>query len=127
MTRATESLNSSSNTLKRSNGAEPADIMKARSFIHDHFGEKISLGMVARAAGISPGHLSEKFKHITGLNFVEYVRQMRFQEACRRLEDNGTNISEIAFEVGFQSLSQFNRVFKTLSGKSPTAYRASTR
>jgi AraC-like DNA-binding protein len=106
------------------NGAEPVDIWRARNFIHQHFADQLSLGGVAKAAGISPGHLSEKFRQITGVNFVDYVSRVRIERACERLENGDARISEIAFEVGFQSLSQFNRVFKRLSGKSPTEYRA---
>jgi AraC-type DNA-binding domain-containing proteins len=104
--------------------AEPVEIWKARKFIEEHSAEELSLGKVAKAANISRNHFSEKFKQITGINFVEYVARIRFEEACRLLHDADLRISEIAFEVGFQSLSQFNRVFKNLSGKSPSAYRA---
>jgi len=86
--------------------------------------EELSLRKVAKAASISANHLSEKFKQVTGTNFVDYVARTRFQKACGLLRDVDLRISEIAFAVGFQSLSQFNRVFKKLSGKSPSAYRA---
>jgi AraC-like DNA-binding protein len=79
---------------------------------------------VAKLVNISAGHLSEKFKQVTGIKFVDYVARARFKKACRLLQDVDIRISEIAFGVGFQSLSQFNRVFNKLSGKSPTAYRA---
>jgi AraC-like DNA-binding protein len=103
--------------------AEPVEIWKARKFIEEHSGEELSLRKVAKAVGISPNHLSEKFKQVTGVNFVEYVARTRFKHACDLLRNPGRRISEIAFAVGFQSLSQFNRVFKTFSGKSPTEYR----
>jgi AraC-like DNA-binding protein len=48
----------------------------------------------------------------------------KLASACLLLPNENLRISEIAFEVGFQSLSQFNRAFKRLSGKSPTDYRA---
>jgi two-component system response regulator YesN len=105
--------------------AEPVEIWKARKFIQEHSGEDLSLRNVAKAVNISPNHLSEKFKQITGINFVEYIARVRFENACRLLHDGDLRISEIAFAVGFQSLSQFNRVFKKLSGKSPSAYRSS--
>jgi AraC-like DNA-binding protein len=104
--------------------AEPVEIWKTRKFIEEHSAEELSLSKVAKAVNISRNHLSEKFKQVTGINFVEYVARTRFEEACRLLHDVDLRISEIAFAVGFQSLSQFNRVFKKLSGKSPSAYRA---
>jgi AraC-like DNA-binding protein len=99
------------------------EIWKARSFIEEQSGEELSLRKVAKAVSISANHLSEKFKEITGVNFVDYVARTRFEKACDLLRNSNLRISEIGFAVGFQSLSQFNRVFKKLEGKSPTEYR----
>jgi AraC-like DNA-binding protein len=107
--------------------AEPVEVWKTRKFIEEHSGEELSLRRVAKAVNIHPNYLSERFKQVTGMNFVEYVARTRFTEACRLLHDGDLRISEIAFTAGFQSLSQFNRVFKRLSGKSPTQYRAAKR
>src|SRR6478736_1046442 len=107
--------------------AESVEIWRARKFIHEHSDERLSLTQVARAVNISPNHLSEKFKQVTGVNFVEYIARRRFEKACVLLRDPNLRVSEIAFAVGFQSLSQFNRVFKKLSGKSPTEYRTGVR
>ena len=103
--------------------AEPVEIWKARKFIEEHSGEELSLRRVAKAVNISPNHLSEKFKQVTGINFVEYVARTRFENACDLLRNPNLRISEIAFATGFQSLSQFNRVFKRISRKSPSQYR----
>ena len=105
------------------NRAESADIWKARNFIHEHSDEELSLTQVAKAVNISPNYLSEKFKQVTGTNFVDHVASTRFEKARTLLPDAGLRVSEIAFAVGFQSLSQFNRVFKRLAGTSPTEYR----
>jgi AraC-like DNA-binding protein len=104
--------------------AEPVEIWKARKFIEEHSGEELSLTKVAKAVNVSGNHLSEKFKEVTGVNFVDYVARARFENARDLLLNSNRRISEIAFAAGFQSLSQFNRVFKKLSGKSPSAYRA---
>lgn len=104
--------------------AEPMEIWKARKFIAQYSEEKLSLAKVATPLHISENYLSEKFKRVTGLNFVEYVARMRTDKARELLQNSNSRISEIAFAVGFQSLSQFNRVFKKLVGKSPSAYRA---
>src|SRR5262245_45733363 len=103
--------------------AEPVQIWKTRRFIEQHSTEELSLRKVAKMVGFSANHLSEKFKHVTGVNFVEYLAHARFKNACDLLRNTNRRISEIAFAVGFQSLSQFNRVFKRFSGKSPTQYR----
>jgi len=104
--------------------AEPRDVWKARRFIEEHSSEHLSLAKVANIAGINPTHLSEKFKQVTGLKFVDYIARARFERAIKLLENADLRVSEIGFAVGFQSLSQFNRVFKRFSGKSPTEYRA---
>ncbi|HEY4271916.1 MAG TPA: AraC family transcriptional regulator [Candidatus Udaeobacter sp.] len=104
--------------------AEPVAIWRARKFIEEHSREELSLTKVAKAVNINANHLSENFKQITGINFVEYVARTRFKTACSLLRNPNLRISEIAFAAGFQSLSQFNRVFKKFSRKSPTQYRA---
>ena len=107
--------------------AEPVEIWKTRKFIEERSGEELSLPRVAKEVNIHPNYLSERFKQVTGMNFVEYVAHTRFEKACRLLNDSDLRISEIAFAVGFQSLSQFNRVFKKIGGKSPTQFRAANR
>ena len=103
--------------------AEPVAIWKARKYIEQNSGEKLSLTQVANVVNMNANHLSEHFKQVTGTNFVEYVARTRFEKACDLLCHPDRRVSEIAFAVGFQSLSQFNRVFKRFSGKSPTQYR----
>ena len=110
--------------LRNRDRAEPVEIWKARNFIHEHSDEELSLTKVAKSVHISPNHLSEKFKEVTGVNFVDYIARHRIEKARELLQNLNLRISEIAFAVGFQSLSQFNRVFRKLAGKSPTAYRA---
>ena len=111
-------------SLQNGNRAEPVEIWKARQFIHEHSDEGLSLTKVAKSVHISPNYLSERFKEVTGVNFVDYIARTRTEKARDLLENSNLRISEIAFAVGFQSLSQFNRVFKKLNGKSPSAYRA---
>src|SRR5262245_29138183 len=108
------------------NEVEPADIWKARRFIEQHSAGRISLAKVAKAVNICPTYLSEKFKNVTGIRFVDYVAQTRFAKACDLLRDADRQVSEIAFAAGFQSLSQFNRVFKRLGGKTPRAFRSNS-
>ncbi len=104
--------------------AEPVEIWKARKLIRDHSDGELSLTEVARLVNLSANYLSEKFKEVTGINFVRYVGQTRTAKARDLLRNSNLRISEIAFAVGFQSLSQFNRTFKKLSGRSPSAFRA---
>lgn len=109
------------------NRAEPVAIWKARKYINEHSREELSLTRVAKAVNMNPNYLSENFKQVTGIKFVDYIAHARFKNACELLRNSRLRISEIAFAVGFQSLSQFNRVFKRSSGESPTQYRAARR
>ena len=104
--------------------AEPVAIWKARKYIEEHADEELSLTKIAMVVNMNANYLSENFKQVTGTNFVEYVARTRFANACDLLRNRNLRISEIAFAAGFQSLSQFNRVFKRFSGKSPTQFRA---
>jgi AraC-like DNA-binding protein len=111
----------------RRSGAESGRIWKARNYIDQHAGEELSLTKVAKAADTSANYLSEKFKEAVGINFVRYVARARYEKAAALLGNGDLRVSEIAFAAGFQSLSQFNRVFKKFSGKSPSDYRAAAR
>src|SRR4029077_5275928 len=86
--------------------AEPVAIWKARNYIEEHSSEELSLTKVANVVKMNANHLSENFKQVTGMDFVEYVEGTRFANACYLLRNPKLRISEIAFATGFQSLSQ---------------------
>ena len=104
--------------------AEPAIVTRAREFIAAHKTEPLTLARVARAAGASVFHFCKVFHKSTGLSFTDYVARARMEDACTGLRNPRRRISEIAYDVGFQSLTQFNRTFKRIFGESPSAYRA---
>ena len=104
--------------------SEPPVIAKARAFIAEHQTEALSLGRVAKAVNVSSYYFCKMFKKIAGINFTEYVARARIEKSKNLLLNPNLRISEIAFEVGFQSLTHFNRVFKKILGQSPTQYRA---
>jgi AraC-like DNA-binding protein len=104
--------------------AEPPVITKARAYIQEHQTEEISLGQVAKAVNMSSYYFCKMFKKVTGINFTDYVARVRIEKSKNLLLNPNLRISEIAFEVGFQSLTHFNRVFKKILGQSPTEYRA---
>ena len=99
-------------------------ITQARSYIRDHSDDEMSLAAVAHVVNMSATYFSEKFKEMTGINFVEYVARTRVEKARNLLLNPNRRVCEVAFEVGFQSLSQFNRMFKKVVGESPRDYRA---
>jgi AraC-like DNA-binding protein len=103
--------------------AEPPVIARAKAFINEHQREDISLGQVAKAVNTSTFYFCKMFKKVTGINFTDYVSRVRIENAKNLLLNPNLRVSEIAYEVGFQSLTHFNRVFKKIIGQSPTEYR----
>ena len=104
--------------------SEPPLVRKAREYIQQHKMEPLSLATVAQASGASVFHFCKVFKKATGLKFTDYVARMRLEDAKTQLLNPNRRISEIAYDVGFQSLTQFNRMFKRIFGQSPTEFRA---
>jgi AraC-like DNA-binding protein/ligand-binding sensor protein len=105
------------------NNSEPPLVQKAREYIEKHKMEPLSLAAVAQAAGASVFHFCKVFKKSTGLKFTDYVARVRLEDARTQLLNPNRRISEIAYDVGFQSLTQFNRMFKRVFGQSPTEFR----
>ena len=103
--------------------AEPPVITRAKEFIKQNQAEDISLGQVAKAVNTSTFYFCKMFKKVTGINFTDYVSRQRIESAKNLLLNPNLRVSEIAYEVGFQSLTHFNRVFKRIIGQSPTEYR----
>ena len=108
--------------IQREN-AEPPVITRARQFIQENQTEDLSLGQVARAVNTSIFYFCKMFRKSTGLNFTDYMSRIRVEKAKNLLLNRNLRISEIAYEVGFQSLTHFNRVFKKIMGQSPSDYR----
>jgi AraC-like DNA-binding protein/ligand-binding sensor protein len=104
--------------------AEPPVIARAKQYIQDNQAEDLSLGQVAKAVNTSTFYFCKIFKKFTGLNFTDYVSRVRIEKAKNLLLNPNVRISEIAYAIGFQSLTHFNRVFKKILGQSPTEYRA---
>jgi AraC-like DNA-binding protein len=99
-------------------------ITRAKDYIQQNQAEDLSLGQVAKAVNTSTFYFCKLFKRSTGLNFTDYVSRVRIEKAKNLLLNPNLRVSEIAYEVGFQSLTHFNRVFKKIIGQSPTEYRA---
>ena len=98
-------------------------ISKIFVFIEENFKRKCTLEALSSHTGYHYVYLSRFFKQYTGLTFIECVNRYRIYEACRLLKASEMSILQIAYECGFDSLRTFNRVFKRLSGSSPTEWR----
>ncbi len=102
---------------------EPEAVKNAKNFIHTHLAEPMSLESVASAVNVSPFHFCKLFKKATGLTFTDFVNRARVEKAKRMLMRPNARITEVAYDVGFQSLSHFNRSFRRIASESPTEFR----
>ena len=119
-----ETLSATANAILLEGKSEASPIVKrAKSYIARHYTERITLDDIARATNSSPRHFCKVFKEGSGLTFVNYLNRYRIEQAQKLLRESRQRVSEIAFSVGFDSLAQYNRMFKQISGKSPTCYR----
>jgi transcriptional regulator GlxA family with amidase domain len=98
-------------------------VATALRYLHDYHTEDISLTGVARQVGWTPSYFSARFRAITGFTFVDYLHRLRVHHAQTLLQDTSRTVTDIAYACGFNSQSQFNRVFRAVTGTSPRAYR----
>lgn len=113
----------SNQLMVREEKAESPMIARARAYIADHQSDELSLKEVARAVNTSAFYFCKMFKQAIGLTFTDYLARVRVEKVKNLLLNPHKRVSEAAFEAGFQSLSQFNRVFKKIEGMSPSDFR----
>lgn len=104
-------------------GSEPASVARAKKFIEKTLADPLPLSLVARHSGLSESHFCRVFKEATGPTLTDYVNRRRIEWAKQELLKPEVRVSEIAFQIGYQSLSQFNRSFARFTGNSPTNFR----
>jgi AraC-like DNA-binding protein/ligand-binding sensor protein len=102
----------------------PTMIEDAQHYIQEHQQEPLTLTEVAKRVNVSTQYLSSLFHQASGITFTDYVARLRVEQAKVLLADPRNRISEVAFAVGFESLSQFNRVFRRVVGHAPTKFRS---
>lgn len=99
----------------------------AKAYIVENFKKDISLDDVSREVNISPYYFSKLFKEETGENFIEYVTNMRIEEAKRLLVSSRLPMKEICAEIGYADPNYFSRIFKKMVGLTPTEYKETTK
>lgn len=85
--------------------------------------EKIHITDVAAVANLSPSQFSRYFKRHTGKSYIQFLNEVRIEEACRLLSESDDTVEAICYTAGFQNVSNFNRCFKAVKGETPRAYR----
>lgn len=115
--------------FENKNESLPAFIMNSRfseiiEWVNAHFSENLNLCETASKFNMTASHLSRSFKKFTDFTFVEYVNSLRIAKSSSLLEKGGGSVMDVALQCGFGSVTQFDRWFKKLTGKSPRSYKA---
>jgi AraC-like DNA-binding protein/ligand-binding sensor protein len=113
----------SNQLMVKEESSEPPVITKARVFISEHQDDDLTLAQVAQSVNTSAFYFCKMFKKATGMTFTDYLARVRVEKVKNLLLNPHKRVSEAAFEAGFQSLSQFNRVFRKIAGESPSTFR----
>ncbi|MBO9698702.1 MAG: helix-turn-helix transcriptional regulator [Sporocytophaga sp.] len=96
-------------------------------YINENFNNaELDLSQISKATGVNQRFISDTISEKFQCNFKTYVNQIRINEAKRLLKESDLNIGEIAYSVGFSSPGSFNRVFKSMTGKTPTEFQESS-
>lgn len=100
-------------------------ILPALIYIDDHYCEHITLEEISGVLNLSSSYFCRLFKQATNSTFLEYVNFVRVCKAERLLMTRHNSISKIALDIGFSSVTYFNRIFKRFKGCTPTEYKKS--
>ena len=98
-------------------------VLKVKNYISAHINDNLRLEQLAALVGMTPTAFSRYFKLRTGKNLSEYIIDIRLGIAARQLVDTAESVSEICWSCGFNTLSNFNRLFRKRKGCSPTEFR----
>ncbi|MFW5718517.1 MAG: response regulator transcription factor [Spirochaetota bacterium] len=99
-------------------------VREAQGYVQAHFGDDLSLTLIAERFGFNPSYFSRLFKRHAGENLSEYITRTRLDHARALLQDSSLRIGEVADRTGFRTISYFISVFKRHAGVTPQQYRA---
>lgn len=105
------------------NNKNDHDLRPALDYINSHYQEQISISHLAALVSLSKNYFMNRFRQITGSTCVEYINKVRINAACEMLQSGKMPVTEVAFACGFGNLSNFNRQFRRITGRSPREYR----
>jgi two-component system response regulator YesN len=106
----------------------PFPLVKALEYIRKHYADGgLQLNSAAEAAQVSAAYLSRLFSEHLKTNFIDYVTELRIENAEKLLQESKMNIKEIAFAAGYQDPNYFSKLFRKITGMSPTVYAAEFR
>ncbi|EQB32266.1 AraC family transcriptional regulator [Sphingobium ummariense] len=94
-------------------------VARAINYVRDHFSEPLRVEQLAEVAMMSPSSFHHHFKAMTSMTPVQYQKQLRLLEARRLMLSDAANVSEAAYQVGYESASQFSREYTRSFGVAP--------
>jgi two-component system response regulator YesN len=92
--------------------------------VNKNFSDDIAIRQISQIFFINPSYLSQLFKKEVGETFTKYLMKLRIQYSCELLKDTSLNISEIAEKSGYADYFYFARVFKKVTGDTPSQFRS---
>ena len=98
-------------------------MLRARDTMDRSFARPLDIPAVARVAHVSPAHFSRQFSATFGETPHRYVQRRRVERAMELLRETDSPVTEVCFDVGFNSLGTFSRTFRAVVGESPSSYR----
>jgi|SRR5882724_1384974 len=104
-----------------------ARLCRARDYLGDCYRDRVTLANAARQAYLSPFHFNRLFAQAFGETPHEFVTRMRIEQAKRLLLAENHSVTEICFDIGYESLGSFSVRFRSLTGLSPSAFRREAR
>ena len=111
------------NAPKLSTGQDQRFIHKVTAYLSENTMHPLDMHSIAKALNYEYHYFSFLFHRCFGMHFKSLLNMFRFNQACKLLSDTSMDLNAICDQCGFGSIRNFNRVFKTLSGTTPSAYR----
>jgi two-component system response regulator YesN len=99
-------------------------INRAKAWIKEHYRKELSMEQAADYVNLSPFYFSKLFKKHVGETFIDYLTRLRIEEARELIGREILSLKEVCYEVGYNDPNYFSRVFKKVTGMSPTEYRS---
>jgi len=95
-------------------------IISSIQYLNNNFQEQLSIDQIASVANMSSSSLHQKFKEVTSMTPIQYLKKIRLHRARELMVDSGITASDAGYKVGYSNPSQFGREFKRLFGLPPT-------
>lgn len=96
---------------------------EAVQYIYENYNKDLNMAMVSNHISMNYSLFSQAFKEYTGMNFVNYIKEVRISKAKELLQDTTKKVAEVGHAIGYENEKQFMKVFKSVTGISPTEYR----